>query len=321
MLKRRESLGLNRNQLARLINISQHSLSDWETGKVEPRYSSTNILTEWLKRTDFYGPDKDFARSALSERVAVQRRELGLSQKQLAQFLGVRGRTLNKWESGTAFPGKNPLKRLMQILSDDSFERVAEHAKFVELGQDIKKGRKRLGLTQAALAARLGVAIKTVVTWELGGKPSAAKLENVSSWLAEEISASVATNPERHRIGKDIRRRRLALGISLNEVGRQLSVDPTTVRDWEAGRFTPRRENAIRIAEWLAKPAPRSSQAAIEDVVRRMKERRRSLGWTQDRLTRHLGVGRNRVCEWEKGRGRPGPESLEKIEKWMSGQE
>ena len=44
-------------------------------------------------------------------------------------------------------------------------------------------------------------------------------------------------------------------------------------------------------------------------------------GWSQDHLRRHLGVGMNRVYEWEKGRGRPGPKSMEKIEKWMSGEE
>ena len=209
----------------------------------------------------------------------------------------------------------------MRLPFDVSPERVAEQARFVKLGQDIRKRRKRLGLTQPELAERLGVSISTVVAWERGGKPSVPNLEDIATWLADEIPESATGIPEQQQIGKDLKRRRLALGISIREVSRQLCVDPGSVRDWEAGRFTPRRENAIRIAEWLAKPTPKSSRAAIEDVVRRMKERRQSLGWSQDRLTRHLGVSRNRVYEWEKGRGQPGPKSLEKIEKWMSGQE
>ena len=46
VLRRREALGLSRNQLARLINISQHNLLTWETGKAKPNSSSTFILTE-----------------------------------------------------------------------------------------------------------------------------------------------------------------------------------------------------------------------------------------------------------------------------------
>ena len=208
----------------------------------------------------------------------------------------------------------------MRLPFDVSPERVAEQARFVKLGQDIKKRRKRLGLTQPELAERLGVSISTVVAWERGGKPSAAKLEDIATWLTDEIPESAAGIPEQQQIGKDLKRRRLALGISIREVSRQLCVDPGTVRDWEAGRFMPRRENAIRIAEWLAQPTPKSSRAAIEDVVRRMKERRQSLGWSQVRLSRYLGVGRNRVYKWEKGTERPGPGSLEKIEKWLSGE-
>ena len=82
---------LSQKQLAKLIGVSKHSLSDWETGRANLRSSSANILTEWLKQTDFYGPDKDFACSLLGEHVAVKRWEHSLSKKQLAQFLGVRG--------------------------------------------------------------------------------------------------------------------------------------------------------------------------------------------------------------------------------------
>ena len=112
-----------------------------------------------------------------------------MNQKQLSQFLGVRERTLNKWEVGAAFPRRTKLKRLMQLLSDDSLEEVAEHAKFVKLGQDIKERRKRLGLTQPKLAERLGVSTKTVVVWERGGKPSTAKLEDIAAWLTEPMLA------------------------------------------------------------------------------------------------------------------------------------
>ena len=243
-------MGLSKKQLAQLIKVSKHSLSDWETGKAKPRSSSVRILTEWLKHTDFDGPNKDFARSALGKRIATKRREQGMNQKQLSQFLGVRERTLNKWEIGAAFPRRTKLKRLMQLLSDDSFEKVAEHAKFVKLGQDIKERGKRLDLTQPKLAERLGVSTKTVVVWELGGKPTMAKLEDIADWLAEPMPA-------------------------------------------------------------------KSGLDEVKDVVRR-KKKRQSLGWSQARLTRHLGVGKNRVYEWEKGIRRPGPDSLKKMMRWLS---
>ena len=146
--------------------------------------------TEWLKQTDLYGPNEDFARSALGERIAAKRQELGLSQKQLAQFLGVREKTLNKWEIDAAFPRKDKLKQLMRLSSDRALECVAEHAKFVKLGQDVKKRRKRLGLTQPELAKYLSVSTKTIAAWERGGKPSALKLPEIATWLSEEIPRS-----------------------------------------------------------------------------------------------------------------------------------
>ena len=315
VLKRRKELDLSRGQLAQLINASEHSLSSWEKGKTKPRASSIHLLTEWLKQTDFYGPDKHFARSVLLERIAVKRRKLDLSQKQLSQFLGVREQTLNKWEIGAVFPSNAKLRQLIRLLFDGAFERVAEHAKFVKLGQDIKKRRKRFGLTQPELAKHFSVSTKTLVTWERGSKPSAAKLSEIATWLGEEIPRQAKRIRKKRHIGKDIKKKRLALGSSTNEVSRQLSVDPTTVRDWESGMPVPRHANAIKVMEWLAEPMPaRSRLAKVKDAVRRMKKKRLSLGWSQTRLVKQLNVGKNRVCEWEKGRSQPGPGSLKKIE-------
>ena len=120
-------------------------------------------------------------------------------------------------------------------------------------------------------------------------------------------------------LGNRIRERRLERSLSLTRLGQLLGVDKTTVRSWETGRSTPRQANAIRIMEWLAEPmSTKSGDEKVKDVVRCLKKKRLSLGWSQVRLVRHLSVGKNRVYEWEKGRSQPGAGSLKKIEQWLS---
>ena len=115
--------------------------------------------------------------------------------------------------------------------------------------QDIKKRRKRLCLTQPELAKHFSISPKTLVAWERGGKPSTAKLSDIVAWLGEEIPRQAKRIRKKRHIGKDIKKKRLALGSSTNEVSRQFSVDPTTVRDWESGRSVPRHANAIKVME------------------------------------------------------------------------
>lgn len=70
--------------------------------------------------------DRQRARRALGERIALLRRRAGLSQPQLAERLGVRTATVSNWERGEAEP---------QVLDADIM------AEALAVGIDVLTGR------------------------------------------------------------------------------------------------------------------------------------------------------------------------------------
>lgn len=62
-------------------------------------------------------------------------------------------------------------------------------------GDEVRAARKRLGLTQAQLAARLGLARNTVTRWEIG-------LRSVPKMAATLLRMLVAQTPRTRRKGR-----------------------------------------------------------------------------------------------------------------------
>ena len=101
----------------------------------------------------------------------------------------------------------------------------------------------------------------------------------------------------------------MELGISQHEASRQLGVDSKSIRDWEKGKFVPRRANVKLIEDWLRQPTPEKTDNKL--IISRLKAKRKSLGISQTKLAHLLGVGKNRVYEWEKG-ARPRSAGMQK---------
>jgi transcriptional regulator with XRE-family HTH domain len=65
--------------------------------------------------------------------VSVRREEVGLSQKELADRLGVSQQTVSRWESGTAIPQPERLSALAKLL-DMEEERLLGYAGYLPKG-------------------------------------------------------------------------------------------------------------------------------------------------------------------------------------------
>jgi transcriptional regulator with XRE-family HTH domain len=101
-------------------------------------------------------------------RLLAARRAAGLTQAQLARVLGYRHGQgpVGAWERGERRPDAPTLLRIAQALTvtvDDLLE--------PELEPTLELLRVRAGLTQAQLAARLGVSRSTWAVLEQGGRP------------------------------------------------------------------------------------------------------------------------------------------------------
>ena len=86
----------------------------------------------------------------------------GLTQAGLAARLGHTSRALADWESGATKPLAPSWRGIAALLGDDLLPREAE------IKSRVRGARWRLGLTQAPLAARVGLEARTIRNTERG---------------------------------------------------------------------------------------------------------------------------------------------------------
>jgi transcriptional regulator with XRE-family HTH domain len=99
---------------------------------------------------------------SVGEHLRKVRLDRGLPQRTVAEALGVRVETVRMWEAGRARPLPRHHSRLVRFLGDDPEPAGSGR------GERIRARRRRLGLTQAELAAALGIDEGTVNDLERG---------------------------------------------------------------------------------------------------------------------------------------------------------
>lgn len=193
------------------------------------------------------------------------RRRFGLTQQELSRLLQVSPVTVTAWESGRSRPRKANLAQIVTLREMDraQIDRALQRESVPApvRPQQLKRLRKKFSLTQANLAALLGVSTASVTSWEAGktapGRESRRLIaglrelspSQVQEWLGERASVrsrapsglAARLSPRRMRA---IRRK---AGLSQKEMARRLRVSPNSVSNWETGRSTPRGRNAQKI--------------------------------------------------------------------------
>lgn len=108
----------------------------------------------------------------------------------------------------------------------------AEYPKeFHHLGDHIRAKRLDLGLQIKQLAKQLKTDEGSVASWEAGSRyPSLRKLPGVLHFIGHD------PRPEATALGRKVRDRRRALGLSQKELAQRLGIDPSTVLNLEQGR-------------------------------------------------------------------------------------
>ena len=125
-----------------------------------------------------------------------------------------------------------------------------------------------------------------------------------------------------HKFSREIKRRRITLGMSCKELARAVDVHPTTVYHWEKGQAMPSFSVLPRLAEALhvsgteliypsdnGEPIVRLS----ENVVQEIKRLRLSRKITQEEFAEQVGVTWSTVARWETGEVEPDVKYLPKF--------
>jgi transcriptional regulator with XRE-family HTH domain len=119
---RRLDLKLSKRQLSLKLNVSDLTICLWEKNRVSPSLAQIPKIIEFLGRDPFEKKTEN-----LGDRIREYRRVHGLTQKKLAEKLGIDQTTLAGWEREEHQPTKRLLSKLASIFSSiPSFSSKAE---------------------------------------------------------------------------------------------------------------------------------------------------------------------------------------------------
>lgn len=117
---------------------------------------------------------------------------------------------------------------------------------FGTLGAAFRARRAELGMEQREAAARIGVSVASYRGWEVNRRePTVSSLPGAIGFLGRDWRPIAAT------FGAELQRARTAAGLSLKGLARELRLDWTTLRRWEAGSSEPSTMLRGRVDEWL----------------------------------------------------------------------
>ena len=110
------------------------------------------------------------------------------------------------------------------------------------IGDHIRARRLDLGLLQKDVAEHIGVDKNALTRWELNqAEPQIRYLPKIITFLGYVPFARGESFPEK------LKAYRMRKGLTQRELARELGVDPTTVRKWEAEMSKPMRRLRDRV--------------------------------------------------------------------------
>ena len=108
--RKRLDLGLRQKDVAVHIWVSEASIYNWERNRTTPQIHQLPGVIRFLGYNPF-PPAGSFP-----DKLTALRRKLGLSQKLMAERLGIDPGTLRNWESGRWHPSKKLQMKLRDVL-------------------------------------------------------------------------------------------------------------------------------------------------------------------------------------------------------------
>ena len=109
--KRRQELRLFQSDVAKILDVSEDTITYWENGRSSPQISYYPRIIQFLGNNPF-----STLKDTLGGRIKNYRVENGISQKQLAKIIGVDEGTLRSWETEIHIPQANMIKLLEEII-------------------------------------------------------------------------------------------------------------------------------------------------------------------------------------------------------------
>lgn len=270
----------------------------------------------------------------LGSHLEASRVRAGMRRVDLAQRLDVSEETIRLWERGAVQPSADRLARLIAMLAiegslwqDHDALRTTPADELPVLARRLLAERQALGLPQAALATRLGIAQSTYAGWETGrstpGAPYLPILAELLGTSREEIAALceapfVVDRSGWPRFGQLVGAGREKLRLTRADLAARLEVSARTIVSWELGYRRPHPRQVAALAAALSLDAsalagalpPRTAASRLGDLI---LSRQEELGLRSTDVARLVGTTEPTLSRWINGRSRPETKNLERL--------
>ena len=275
----------------------------------------------------------------LGEKIAEQRKKLGLSQEELAEKLNISQKSISKYELGDRKPQYKVLARMAEyfgVTTDYLLELEGNGTHM--LGNRITELRKACDMSQKELGEKLGVSASAIGMYEQGRRePNNAmmiameKLFGVTVDYLLGVTDTLETGIR--NCGNTIKELRTEAGMTQEELGKLLNVQNAAVSKYESGKIPLTGETLLKLSKIfnvstdyllgaeggnvteLEEKEPESS--VTRKFGNRLRELRVSEGITQLQMAVILDTSKSNISKYEAGTVEPGMETINEIARFF----
>lgn len=248
----------------------------------------------------------------LGERIAEQRKKLGLSQEELAEKLNISQKSISKYERGDRRPSYEVLV-LMAALFDVTTDYLLGE-EICMVGTRIAELRKGSGMTQENLAEALNISRSTLAGYEAENKhPPYRTLVKIAKYFGVSIYYLMGITDrllgeeesgETHIVGGGniIKEFRKEICITQEELGKKLGVSKQTVSAWERGVSEVSNNTLVALTSLF--PVTMDYLLGMNrrnHITNRLKALREENGMNQSELGKLLNVQGAAISKYESG--------------------
>ena len=264
---RRKSRSLTAADLAERVGVHPTSILRWERGDRLPgpshiRRLARNLAVETAEIASFFDGvrppahwDDDTVRG---HGLRPLRQAAQVPASVLAAAAGVPTSSVYNWEAGRARVPRRHLPALAQRLGLDAAELrrflVSAPASVATAGpplSELRRMRRRTGLSQSQVAARIGAGRHSLSAWERGQRPplvAVRLLAGVYGVPVARVARAAGVTPPRlldrrawapGDLPEVLETVRLWAGLTQGQVAERLSCSVSSVRAWENARGVP----------------------------------------------------------------------------------
>ena len=252
----RKKFNLAQDELARLLEVSPATISQWERGESRPRSNNqARIITlrEMEKEQVDEILDREDGRHRAGQKLKEIRERLNITQTKLAKLLGVSIASVRNWEAGEATPRQKNVERIKEL--EQTPEESIKEEVGVEESDEFDTSRlaelkNELNLTREQLAELLGVTANTVWNWETGRTTpfpeNRKKIRELEQNPPDDIPEPTK-RPGREFDGSRLTEFKKKHDLKQSELATLLDVSNATVWSWQTGRTTPTKKNIEKV--------------------------------------------------------------------------